>query len=74
MDYIKIAEGFGLEGYAAKDTAEFENILRRSISAPGPKLIALAVEPEDKQLPPVPGWYRFAKSAGAENLYGSDCM
>jgi acetolactate synthase-1/2/3 large subunit len=72
VDYIKIAEGFGLKGFSAASASEFEAILKRCLAEPGAKLIALTTEAEDKLLPPVPGWYKYAKSAGMENLYGAE--
>jgi acetolactate synthase-1/2/3 large subunit len=72
VDYVKIAEGFGLKGFRADSARDFELIMKRCLSEPGPKLIALTSAPEDELLPPVPGWYRYAKSAGMENLYGID--
>jgi acetolactate synthase-1/2/3 large subunit len=72
VDYVKIAEGFGLKGFSTASAKEFEEILKRCLSEPGPKLIALTSKPEDDLLPPVPGWYRYAKSAGLENLYGTE--
>jgi acetolactate synthase-1/2/3 large subunit len=69
-DYVKIAEGFGMKGFSTSSAKEFEEILRQCLAERGAKLIALASRPEDELLPPVPGWYRYAKSAGLENLYG----
>jgi acetolactate synthase-1/2/3 large subunit len=72
VDYIKIAEGFGLRGLSANSISEFEQMLRECLTTKGPKLIAIKMAPEDKLLPPVPGWFKYAKSAGLENLYGID--
>ena len=69
-DYVKIAEGFGMKGFSTGSAKEFEEILRQCLAEGGAKLITLASSPEDELLPPVPGWYRYAKSAGLENLYG----
>ncbi|MDR3165324.1 MAG: thiamine pyrophosphate-binding protein [Synergistaceae bacterium] len=74
VDYVKIAEGFGMKGFSTGSAKEFEEILRRCLAESGAKLIAITSRPEDKLLPPVPGWYRYAKSVGLENLYGSACM
>jgi acetolactate synthase-1/2/3 large subunit len=70
VDYVKIAEGFGLRGFSAGSISEFEKLLRECLTARGPRLIAVRMAPEDKLLPPVPGWFKYAKSAGIENLYG----
>ena len=72
VDYVKIAEGFGLKGFSVTSAREFEGILKQCLAEPGPKLIALKSSPEDELLPPVPGWYSYAKSAGLENLYGAE--
>jgi acetolactate synthase-1/2/3 large subunit len=73
-DYVKIAEGFGLKGYRADSGSEFERILGECVSSPGAKLIAVKTGTEDKELPPVPGWFEYAKSAGLKNLYGAECV
>lgn len=73
-DYVKIAEGFGLKGYHPRSIKSLEETLKECMSLSGPKLVVLSVLPEDRQLPPVPGWYKYAKSAGLCNLYGSDCF
>jgi acetolactate synthase-1/2/3 large subunit len=70
VDYVKISEGFGLRGFQVGSISEFERVLRECVSIPGAKLIALETAPEDELLPPVPGWFRYAKSKGLENLYG----
>ncbi|MDR1482733.1 MAG: thiamine pyrophosphate-binding protein [Synergistaceae bacterium] len=72
VDYVKVAEGFGLKGFRTSSAKEFEKILKQCLAEPGTKLIALTSRPEDELLPPVPGWYRYAKSAGLENLYGME--
>jgi acetolactate synthase-1/2/3 large subunit len=71
-DYVKIAEGFGMRGFKTGSAKEFEEILRQCLAEGGAKLIAIESRPEDELLPPVPGWYRYAKSAGLENLYGAE--
>jgi acetolactate synthase-1/2/3 large subunit len=71
VDYVKVADGFGLRGYRADSLGGFETALKECLSSPGPKIIAVKTPPEDELLPPVPGWYRYAVSAGMENLYGS---
>jgi acetolactate synthase-1/2/3 large subunit len=72
VDYLKIADGFGLKSYAPKTLGDFEMVLKESISSAGPKLIVLKMDPEDKLLPPVPGWYKYAVGAGLENLFGAE--
>ncbi|GHV28055.1 acetolactate synthase [Synergistales bacterium] len=74
VDYLKIAEGFGLRGYKTASARELEDIIKECLSSPGVKLIALETPPEDALLPPVPGWFKYAKSASLENLYGAECM
>ncbi|MDR1515467.1 MAG: thiamine pyrophosphate-binding protein [Synergistaceae bacterium] len=71
VDYLKIAEGFGIKGFRPDSARDFERIMKQCLCEPGAKLIAIASAPEDEQLPPVPGWYRYAQSAGLENLYGA---
>jgi acetolactate synthase-1/2/3 large subunit len=74
VDYVKIASGFGLKAYSASSHSDFEKFLKECLGTPGPKMISLRVAPEDKQLAPVPGWYRYAKSANVENAYGEECL
>jgi acetolactate synthase-1/2/3 large subunit len=74
VDYVKIAEGFGLKGYSVDSKSAFERALTECLAGGGAKLIAVKSLPEDRLLAPVPGWYKFAKSVGMENLYGGECV
>ncbi|MDR3076911.1 MAG: thiamine pyrophosphate-binding protein [Synergistaceae bacterium] len=74
VDYLKVAAGFGLRGYRAESLSGFEEIMKTCLATEGPKLVAIGTPSEDELLPPVPGWYKYASSAGMENLYGTECM
>lgn len=67
VDYVKLVESMGLKGFRAKKMSEFEKILKQCLKEEGPCFIDVPVVPEDKQLPPVPGW-AAAKIAKPEEM------
>ena len=69
VDYVKVAEGFGLEAHRVTRASELDDVLSRCLRAQGPCLVAVSVEAEDGLLPPVPGWADCAAGQGMENLY-----
>lgn len=69
IDYVKIAEGFGLRAFAADSAGTFEACLKICLETDGPKMISVHVEPEDRDLPPVPGWSGLAGELGMNCLY-----
>jgi pyruvate dehydrogenase (quinone)/pyruvate oxidase len=52
IDFAKVAEGFGLKGYAVSDPRAVEATLREALNAPGPALIEVTVDPNDPLTPP----------------------
>lgn len=55
-DYVKLAEGFGMKGFRAENLSGFREIFAACLSENAPCVIDVPVKPQDKQLPPVPGW------------------
>ena len=67
VDYVKFAESMGLKGKRAESVEDFEKAFKESLKHEGPSFIDVPLLPEDKQLPPVPGW-AAAKIAKAEDM------
>lgn len=67
VDYVKYAESLGIKGCRVKDMKDFERAFAECLKADGPCLIDVPFLPEDKQLPPVPGW-AAAKIAKEEDM------
>lgn len=68
VDYVKLAEALGLAGFRADSVTEFEKVYEKCLSSDVPCLIDVPLLPEDKQLPPVPGW-TDAGGNGEASLY-----
>ena len=69
IDYIKIAEGFGIDALRIESNNEIERVLERVFRTRGPALVEVVVEPEDKLCPPVPAWVERAKELGVKSIY-----
>ncbi len=69
VDYVKVAEGFGIEAFRVERREEIDGVFARCLKAQGPCLVALPVEVQDRFLPPVPGWAECASALGMESLY-----
>ncbi len=69
IDYVKIAEGFGLEAMRIESNNEIEPVMRKAFSTKDPTLVEVKVEPQDKLSPPVPAWVRKAKELGVRYIY-----
>jgi len=69
VDYVKIAEGFGLEAYRVMSPEELVRVLKKTFNTKGPTLIEISVEPEDRLIPPVPKWIKRAKELGLKYIY-----
>ena len=52
IDFAKIAEACGAEGYRCKLPAELPGILRRAFSSSAPAVIEVEVDPDENPLPP----------------------
>jgi len=68
VDYLKIAEGFGLKAVKVEKPQELGPALRECFADPGPTFIDLVMQPEDKLVPPVPGWIMRAREKGLRHI------
>jgi acetolactate synthase-1/2/3 large subunit len=69
VDYMKIAEGFGLTAFKAERSEELDRILREAFKLDESAFVGVIVEPEDKLVSPVPSWARRAKELGLRYVY-----
>jgi acetolactate synthase-1/2/3 large subunit len=69
VDYVKIAEGFGLEAYSIEEPGELEACLKKAFRSLDPVFVEIKVEPEDMLAPPVPSWAKKAAELGVEHVY-----
>ncbi len=67
LDYVKIAEGFGLRGYRISTDQEIGDVLDKAMGST-PSLVEVVVDPEDKFYPPVAHWAR-ALPQGVKHVY-----
>jgi acetolactate synthase-1/2/3 large subunit len=68
VDYMKIAEGFGLKADRITKPSDLGPILLNAFQDPMPRFIELVTQPEDKLVPPVPKWIREAKQKGIRHI------
>jgi acetolactate synthase-1/2/3 large subunit len=61
VDYLKIAEGFGLKSKKVTRSEALSETLVESFNDPEPTFIEVVMKPEDKLVPPVPKWIRLAR-------------
>ncbi|MEG0157313.1 MAG: biosynthetic-type acetolactate synthase large subunit, partial [Anaerovoracaceae bacterium] len=54
-DFVKLAEGFGLTGYRARNQEEFEQAFQAALKAEGPVWIECIISRAEKVLPMIPG-------------------
>lgn len=64
MDYVQIAEGFGLRGVRVTDPAAIGPELRKALDDGGPYMIEVVTAAEDVATPPVAEWERLAGDEG----------
>ena len=69
IDYVKIAEGFGIAAMRIESPEELERKLKEFINMEGPALLDLPVLPEDKLVPPVPEWALNAERRKIKYIY-----
>jgi acetolactate synthase-1/2/3 large subunit len=67
VNYMKVAEGFGLTGYQITKPSEL-TMLKEAFSNPNPSFIEIIMKPENELVPPVPKWIKKAKEKGFEYL------
>lgn len=69
VDYVKVAEGFGLQALRVEEPKDVEPKLRELVEIKGPALLDLPVLPEDKLIPPVPAWVSKAEKLKIKFVY-----
>jgi pyruvate dehydrogenase (quinone) len=52
IDFVKIAEACGAEGYRITKPNEVEAIIRKALASPNPAVIEVSVDPEEDPVPP----------------------
>lgn len=60
LDYLHVAEGFGLRGKRVSDPDEISPTLQEALSHGSPFLIEVVAAPENEVIPPVAPWQRLA--------------
>lgn len=68
VDYLKIAEGFGLRAFQVSGPGDLGPTLREAFALDEPTFTELRVQPEDELVPPVPGWIRRAEELGFRHV------
>ncbi len=68
VDYMKIAEGFGLNARRVTKPRELKDAFNESFKNPDPTFIELVLQPEDKLIPPVPSWIKKAEIQGIRHI------
>lgn len=68
VDYVKIAEGFGLEASRVGKPDELGPALKMALSKKEPTFTEIIVKPEDKLVPPVPSWIKKAEKQGLNHV------
>jgi pyruvate dehydrogenase (quinone)/pyruvate oxidase len=52
VDFVTIAEGFGVKGFRAEDPTTCGDVLRQALAMPGPVLVEAVVDPHEPPMPP----------------------
>ena len=68
VNYMKVAEGFGLDAYKVDSPEVLEPILKKAFSSDQPSFIWMKVLPENELVPPVPGWKKKAEKEGRRHI------
>lgn len=69
LNYVKIAEGFGLKAYRVNKPQDLGSTLQKAFTLDAPTFIEIPVKPEDKIVPPVPSWIKKAKKQDINHIY-----
>lgn len=69
VDYVKVAEGFGIKGEMLDDPRKIEETISHALAERGPFLIQMPVLSQDKLVPPVPRWIPSAREKNLPYLY-----
>ncbi len=67
VDYVGIAEGFGLEANRITDPEDLLR-LKTVFNSDTPSFTELVLQPEDQLVPPVPTWIRKAEKKGVRHI------
>ncbi len=68
VDYVKIAEGFGIEAIRVGKPADLGTALKMNLAKKTPTFTEVIVKPEDKLIPPVPKWIEKAEKQGLPHV------
>ena len=68
VDYVKIAEGFGLTARRVEGPGDLGPTLREAFDLDEPTFTELRVQPENELVPPVPAWKRKAEGLGIRHI------
>ena len=68
MDYVKLAEAMGATGYRAKTREEFEEVMKKALTADGPVVIDCVIDSDDKVWPMVAPGAAIAEVFTEEDL------
>ena len=68
VDYVKIAEGFGLAGASVTDPADLESTIQHALASGKPSFISVVTEPQMTETPPVASWERTVAARAASEI------
>ncbi len=68
MDYVKLAEAMGATGYRAGTREEFEEVMKKALTADGPVVIDCVIDSDDKVWPMVAPGAAIAEVFTEEDL------
>ena len=66
---MTLMKGFGIPAARVDGPLRVADALKGLFAAKGPAFLEIPFEPEDKCVPPVPGWAEKARKAGGKNFY-----
>lgn len=69
MDYLKTIEGLGIPAFRAESAEGLQEALEKAFAIDGPAFVEIPSEPEDRCVPPVPGWADKARERGQKNYF-----
>ena len=69
VDYLKIAEGFGLRVFGLDDPCSLDETIQRALAVPEPSFVLLEVTSQDRLVPPVPKWVAGARTRNLPYIY-----
>ncbi len=72
VDYCKVAEGLGCKAIRVSKKDEVESALKKALSAKGPVLIDVSINPDDKVFPMVPAGASISEAFDAKDLAEKD--